>query len=202
MVLLGAYKNGIELSKLELDNVANQLKVRRPEIFEYTSIDQILEICKYLEATSEGFVVRFESGLRVKIKGEQYVAIHRIISGIKPLNIWTALTTNTDLDVVFKQLPEEFIKDGKVIRDILLNNFNKTMAESNKVYEQYKHLPRKEIGLNNTIDPMYKAHLFCRLDGNFSKVEQLVWKMIRPDGNKLSGYVPSSSLNLFDQENK
>jgi len=40
----------------------------------------------------EGFVIRFEpSGLRVKIKGEEYVRLHRLVTGVNSKVIWEHL---------------------------------------------------------------------------------------------------------------
>lgn len=41
-----------------------------------------------LPFNEEGYVVKLHSNMRVKFKGEEYVEMHRIISGLSPLIIW------------------------------------------------------------------------------------------------------------------
>jgi RNA ligase len=48
-------------------------------------------LCQKLPRDREGFVVRFASGLRIKLKGEQYCRIHKLISRCTPLALWDAM---------------------------------------------------------------------------------------------------------------
>jgi len=76
----------------------------------FSTLEELYEYCKALPATQEGFVVTFSNGLKVKIKGDTYCRIHKMISRMTPLSYWEAW----DLDLkdipkeYLAQLPEEF----------------------------------------------------------------------------------------------
>jgi len=76
----------------------------------FTKIEDLYEYCKGLPATQEGFVVTFASGLKIKMKGADYVRIHKMVSNMTPLAFWEAW--DIDLKDIPKdylaQLPEEF----------------------------------------------------------------------------------------------
>lgn len=73
--------DGAELSSLELDVLAGELRAGRPKSFDFVSRDEVLQ---YLECqpedTFEGFVCRDTKGRRVKVKSERYKELHRLFN--------------------------------------------------------------------------------------------------------------------------
>jgi RNA ligase len=182
----------------------------------FDSIEQILKEVEGLKWDKEGFVVRFENGYRLKIKGAEYCRIHRLISNCTPLSIWDCMRAKNDLDGIRKELPEEFHKDFDAIRKIFddrVNQIIKTLTESVKVYKFWND---KELGLalNDReqlvgFTPEEKAFLFaCRKNNFLEKVltegaeRDKMFKSFRPTGNTLEGYVTSNAMNRFDSESK
>jgi RNA ligase len=74
----------------------------------YDSVSQLLLEAKDLPADEEGFVVRFDDGGRLKIKGAEYRRIHALISRITPLAMWEIMQAGDDLAKVRRDIPEEF----------------------------------------------------------------------------------------------
>jgi len=57
----------------------------------------------------EGYVVRFESGYRVKIKTTEYVRLHKILTGITERTIWRDyLLPGHSIEPLLEQVPDEF----------------------------------------------------------------------------------------------
>ncbi|MBI3964138.1 MAG: T4 RnlA family RNA ligase, partial [Chloroflexi bacterium] len=56
----------------------------------------------------EGFVVRFASGLRVKVKLDEYVRLHRLLTGLSPKHVWELRRDGANLDAVLDRVPDEF----------------------------------------------------------------------------------------------
>jgi len=123
----------------------------------------------------EGFVVRFESGMRVKVKLAEYVRLHRLISGINEKYVLDVLTKGDDLDQFIAGVPDE------------LYNWVKETAE--KFRDQYKQIEGEAISLlNRTVASTrreyaeafkrftYAPILFSMLDGKDYK--PLIWKYI------------------------
>lgn len=55
---------------------------------------------------SEGFVITFSTGLKVKVKMKEYQEIHRVVSGTNPRVIWEKL--KSDQPLIERKLPEKF----------------------------------------------------------------------------------------------
>jgi RNA ligase len=109
LILLAVINNetGEEWSYAEMETFANAWGLRlvkqyAVETFNLESLKQVQEVGK------EGFVIRFDNGLRVKMKFEEYVRLHRIITGVSSKTIWELLKDNKPLDEILDQVPDEF----------------------------------------------------------------------------------------------
>jgi RNA ligase len=72
LVLLSAYdEGGAELSYASLRETADRLGWRMVGRHSYASVSQLMAQAKDLPRDAEGFVVRFDNGLRLKIKGAE-----------------------------------------------------------------------------------------------------------------------------------
>ena len=58
----------------------------------------------------EGYVLRFENNLLVKVKHEEYVKLHRILRGLTPKNILEMLRDGIDDKEILEDLDEENLK--------------------------------------------------------------------------------------------
>lgn len=56
----------------------------------------------------EGYVVRFASGVRAKIKLSAYLTLHRLYTGTNERTVWEALAGGHDLGSLFDRVPDEF----------------------------------------------------------------------------------------------
>ncbi|MDI2131494.1 RNA ligase [Yinghuangia seranimata] len=57
---------------------------------------------------AEGWVVRFASGLRVKVKSADYVRLHGAMSRTTERGVWEVLSAGDDPAVLFDRMPDEF----------------------------------------------------------------------------------------------
>lgn len=101
LVLLGAFTpdgNEVPLAHLEshwfLGDVVRSFTV--PTIDDLlartaSNMDIIDDYAVVNGTDAEGYVLRFASGLRVKIKYAEYIRLHRILTGINERDIWRAL---------------------------------------------------------------------------------------------------------------
>jgi RNA ligase len=170
--------------------------------FSYKTLDEMLEKAKVLAHDEEGFVVRFANGYRLKIKGDEYIKIHRIISKCTPIAIWNMLLSNLDITEIEKQLPEEIRNDYNLIIDILNKKFEASVAEIKHLYKATLHWSDKELGLSNTkykslIFSARKRNLFDEVKIADSPSRKSIFNLFYPKGNELEGYTPLSSMNIF-----
>lgn len=76
------------------------------EIFEYSTMREALEAEP--RPGKEGFVVHFYlSGNRVKIKQEDYIQLHRIVTGLNARSVWEAMLYD-EIDELIEKIPDEF----------------------------------------------------------------------------------------------
>lgn len=212
LVMLGIYTSyGQEMSYDTIAPLENHTKFRVAKRNSYESIDDILKISETLPSSQEGFVVRFKNGYRIKIKGEEYCRIHRLISRCTPLAVWEAMRECDDLETIKKELPEEFAKDLDSMRVILNNLYNDFITKILKAELYTKDMSDQELGkaIQSGELPFSRevtAYLFPCRKKNFwedvskpSKMRRSVFDRFRPTANVLEGYIPCTSMNRFEE---
>ena len=141
----------------------------------------------------EGFVVRFESGLRVKIKGDEYMKIARMLSQMSPLSFWESMENGKVKKEYLQQLPEEFRKDYEPVVQKLEDLYEKVLFE---IATEQTKLPvnafigkddRKTLGLflSGNHGLKHPSAMFSVLLKQWDSVDSYVMKQIRPTGNVL-----------------
>lgn len=120
MVLLSSFSKYGEEYISELDRLNPYLNiVKRYDFQDYKSI-------KGLDwKNSEGFVVRFANGYRVKIKFETYCKLHYVLTGANEKSIWECMSGKMDLNDIISVIPDEYYH----VVDNIVNEY-KTKYES------------------------------------------------------------------------
>jgi len=160
--------------------------------YEGLTIHDCLRLQKELK-DKEGFVIRFKDGTRVKVKGDWYVKIAKILANLTPISIWDAMRAGRVQREYLAQIPEEFrsLADGYVMT--LEGQYSKAMEEvmgkarslaamfpgDKKSLALYMNARRAEVG-----DLAYKA-AFMVADGKMDKMEKLVMDRIYPKNNEM-----------------
>ena len=208
LVLLGAYdENGREKDSYELCDISGRLDCNMAARMQYDSILELLTTAKTLPATAEGFVVRFSNGLRVKIKGDEHCRIHRMVSRLTPLAVWESMAAGDDIEASRKELPEEFWEDFDRIVQLLSRRINTKIQQVMIVYRDLRlgELSDKELGLRlNELPERIRGFVFPwrRNNGDLlsGRTRKYLFDSIRPDGNRLDDYAPSSTFNRVMEE--
>lgn len=163
--------------------------------YDYT-IEEMIELQKTLPKDEEGFVVRFESGLRVKIKGEEYLRIHKMISHMSPISFWQSMKDGK-VDVKYlEELPEEYRKEADLIKSKLEAKFNTVgieimtdiltiincIGDGDIKDSEY----RKKVGICvNGMNLKHSAAIFPALLQKKESLDKYILKKIRPNNNIL-----------------
>lgn len=132
------------------------------------------------QPNSEGFVVTFESGARVKVKFAEYVRLHKIVTGVNARMIWESLMNGDDLDELLAGVPDELHAwITQTIDDIVA----RYAALENHCVEVFDARPdtsdRKTLAQYFLASDANPAVLFRLLDGK--PCDDLIWKAIRPE---------------------
>lgn len=150
-----------------------------PIVQKFDGVKDIKTLSALNQNNKEGFVIKYANNFRVKIKFEEYIRLHRIITQISNLNIWEFLKDNKPFDEILEQVPDEFFnwvkqtkadleRDYKIIEDKCRTDF--------KILET-----RKETAFYFQTCP-YPKVLFSMLDER--EYSEIIWKLIRPKFEK------------------
>ena len=213
LFLLGGFdEQGNELSRNALDDVAAASGLRPVPSHSYESFDQLIEVARALPRDREGFVVRFRGGLRLKLKGEQYCQIHRLISYCTPLALWEAMMDLRDINQIRQDLPEEMLRDFDIIARLLQARLDDLVGEVRAGVVRTAGLSDKQVGIliqdaASELSAVQRKFLFMARKGRFfewvgqpGESRRKAFMCFRPDRNDLPGYDPSGAMNRFQTE--
>jgi RNA ligase len=129
----------------------------------------------------EGYVIRFKNGFRMKIKGEEYKRLHRILTNISSRDIWEYLKDNKPFDEILEKVPDEFNKWVKDTVRNLQDQFDKIKSD---VENEFKELINKKEFAEKIKDNPNRSFLFKRLDSYSSQLDEMIWNSIYPSYSK------------------
>lgn len=192
LVLLGIYNVEINPEGADISVSGRDLRFQH-QAAEYShSIHKMIELQKTMPKDQEGFVVKYATGLRVKIKGEEYLKIHKMISNMTPLSFWESMENGKVNREYLAQLPEEFKSDFEPIVAALEEQY--VIVRTNIVLDSLA-LPchgtdresLKTIGLflKHNVSLEHGPAMFPYILGNTGSLNKYIMKKIRPDGNVL-----------------
>jgi len=180
VVLLGEI-NTESGDELDLNHYTNSIF---NVVKEYNGIKDYSSLKSLVDNNAEGFVVRFSNGDRMKIKGEEYLRLHRIMTNLSTTSVWEILSTNGKIDEFIKDVPDEFFKKIQDFAfDLSLRYYN-LMKEYTECFEIIKNKTedRKSFAEESKRYP-HPSLLFGLLDGK--DISPMIWKMIKPEFKKL-----------------
>ena len=135
---------------------------------------------------SEGFVIRFyPSNFRIKIKFEEYVRLHRILTNISNRDIWEYLKDGMPLDDIIEKVPDEFYDWVKETKENFITQYETLEREYKWIFKIINRAP--DIENRGVFAEYAKRHkhpgiLFNMLDDK--DYSQLIWKLLYPTYSK------------------
>ena len=134
----------------------------------------------------EGYVFRFHpSNFRMKIKFEEYIYLHKIITGVSTKVIWEYLKDKKSFDELLDRVPDEFYKWVKSIKNDLENQYRIIENEYKFIYNrisEYIDVNDKKVFAMHAKMYKYPSILFDMNRGfNYS---EFIWKLIKPEFSK------------------
>jgi RNA ligase len=165
-----------------------------PTIKKYDGITDYDTLKDKINGNREGYVIRFKNGFRMKIKGEEYVRLHRILTGFSNVDIWEYLKDGKNIDELLDRVPDEFDKWVKTtIRDLKYGCFQ-LRERAGKLHDGFRY------GKYGDVDPepskkefaefvmkqqeVLHAIMFAMWDHNNEKVDDIIWKLVKPKYSK------------------
>jgi RNA ligase len=190
LVLLGAYNRntGVEIGRTELEKLDGWDIVTT-----YKTWGEDWEtLKKEISNDNEGYVIRFSGGMRMKIKGEEYVRLHRILTNFSTKDIWELLRNNEQLEPFLERVPDEFDDWVKRIMMNLKWGFYHIDERAGKLHDGFRY------GKYNDRDPEPTKKEFAEfvmkqpeelrpiLFKMWDKApyDDIIWKLLKPKYEK------------------
>ena len=144
----------------------------------YEGVTDVDSLRNLAAPNSEGFVIRYKSGVRVKVKTAEYMRLHRILTGITEKNLLEDyLMTGADLQPLLDRVPDEFYDWVKATVADFQGQYDTIERDAKAMLAEYAGQDRRTCGI--AFSKMAFAHvLFKMLDGK--PYEKMIWKLIRP----------------------
>lgn len=134
----------------------------------------------------EGFVVRALSDgsypdWRCKIKFDDYIKLHRIVTGVSNKTVWEMLRDGSSIDSMLEVCPDEFNDWLKATKAFFELRFLELESRAKYAFDCVKDLPsRKEQAVELMSNHKELSGIvFSMLDGKDYNVA--LWNMVKPD---------------------
>ena len=132
----------------------------------------------------EGFVVTFESGMKLKYKFSEYLRLHRIMTEASNVSVWEAMKDGVSLAHIIEDVPDEFYNWLQSTMNEFTDGYSAIVISSMDTISKINGMEsRKEQADAIKLNP-YKAVIFAMLDGNKEKASRTIWQLIKPQYKK------------------
>jgi RNA ligase len=170
LYLLGVLNRhtGEELSPDESDEWAKKFTWKTPKRYPFATKEEVLASRAALPADLEGYVLRFQSGLRLKLKSEAYLAVLRASLGLSRNKVITALSQGEKVyQALLEQTPEELVPYAEKIAAEVRVQVAKYNQDALTFFEKAPKEGRKEFAMwvQQNAPAELKGALFMMLDG-------------------------------------
>jgi RNA ligase len=190
---LKIHDDKVHLEGIRFRNLYNNLGFK--VVKKYDGVEDYKTLKNMVDSNSEGFVVKFSGGFRMKVKGEEYVRLHRLITQLSTYDIWEHLRDGKDVMELVDRVPDEFDKWVKEQVNHLSYGRYRLDEQCGKMHDYFRfgkysdvdpEPSKKEFAehLKKVVDPKLHGIMFAIWDGKKDKTNELIWKIIKPKYSK------------------
>lgn len=194
LVLLGAIEKetGREMEHDRLSSEAAFMGVRlAPMLPEFGSLKALAEHVKALPADREGCVVTFSNGLKLKIKGEEYCRIHKIVSRMTPIAFWEAYDPGAGCipQAYVEGLPEEFREESDRLKAAIEQRIEDGVSRAAEMAAEVQSVvgvdaEMREFAIESKkMFPKQFGDAISYRKGNLQGLRKALHRRFRPTGN-------------------
>jgi RNA ligase len=162
-------------------------------VMKYNTFGEGFDVLKReISNAKEGYVIRFRNGMRMKIKGDEYVRLHRILTNFSTTDIWEVLRTKGDMNEFLERVPDEFDDWVKRVVMDLRYSFFHISERAGKLHDGFRY------GKYGDVDPEPTKKEFAEFVMKQQDVlrpilfsmwdkkphDDIIWKLIKPKWSK------------------
>jgi RNA ligase len=161
----------------------------------YDGISDYTDLKQSIADNKEGFVVRFSNGDRMKIKGEEYLRLHKIMTNLSTIGVWEVLSNGGKMEDYLKDVPDEFYKKVKMYVQSLNYGYYQYSEYAGKMHDGFRYgkygdkeiePTKKEFAEHlerNNVHLKVKSICFAMWDRK--PYDHIIWKHLKPKFEKL-----------------
>ena len=192
LVILAAFNRftGEEYPRAQVEEWATKTGLSIVPMQAHMSLEELLRSKKELEH-HEGFVIRFHDGRRVKVKTEWYMDLARKLTKLSPISVWEALHRGKLPEPFLVDLPEELLPLAERYKETLESQYAQVLESILSLVEPLRQEHGEDrrslaLALEKRKEELgYRRNaVFLVFDGKESKLDSLIKRIIRPDGNQ------------------
>ena len=147
-----------------------------------------------IQKDREGYVVKFKNGFRMKIKGEEYKRLHKILTNFSSKDIWELLRDGKPMDEFLDRVPDEFYKWVKQQVSSFEYAKYRIGEHCGKIHDYFRYgkygdvdpePTKKDFALHLEkcdVETFYRPILFAMWDGK--PYEHIIWRIMKPKYEK------------------
>lgn len=134
----------------------------------------------------EGYVVLFDNGERCKIKGAEYLRLHKMMSEMSTTAVWECLMKGDDISSILSDVPDEFFDLVSEYEVELLYKFKEL---KDNVWDEYLKINVELGSVSNKVFALhiknhpYKSFFFSLRNGKL--IDEQLWRLIKPEYRRL-----------------
>lgn len=162
----------------------------------YDGVKDIHLLKKLEEENKEGFVVQYENGFRVKVKFDEYLRLHKIVTMVSNITVWEYLMNELPFDELLDKVPDEFYTWVKDTKNNLTQQFE---IIENECKQNFKTFDTEKETAIYFMSCNHSKVLFSMWKNRNYK--PLIWKMIRPTFSKPFQNMEEQLLKKMQKKN-
>jgi len=131
----------------------------------------------------EGFVIRFDNGLRVKLKGDDYLRRAHILARLTPLTVWDNMEFGVVDPMLWEVLDVDYHDRLREMASALRREYERVRTEIVSQFDQIAD-ETDPAEFAKKAQRMSHGHaMFAMRDGMDNRIENYIMKSIRPKNN-------------------
>lgn len=166
--------------------VLHSLDIPQEEIVECRTIFKPEELSRILMRADgeidneEGYVLRFyPSNYRIKLKFNEYVRLHRLLTNFSNLDIWRSLSQGEGVTEFLDRVPDEFDRWVRGQVDLFQTQYSDFERTCRFATKENFAIPKKYFAEKiKNFDPKYKPVMFAMYDQK--GYSHIIWRQLRP----------------------
>jgi len=146
-----------------------------PETYDLSTLDP------NARPNAEGYVLLSDDGLtRVKLKADEYLRLHKLLTGVSNVTVWNLLANGSSLDSLYDVVPDEFAAWVRGTVAELECAYDSVLADARRAFDRICHLlPDRKAFAAEAVQSEHRAILFAMADDK--SLAPLIWKQIKPE---------------------